>query len=314
MKQHHRNNPRGYLFIAPAALYLAVFSLFPILYAAWVSLHRWHLLKPDHTFLGLGNYRSLLGDPLFQNAIWNTLIYAVASVPLGVATALLVAMLVSRQIRGVGLFRVFYYVPAVCSQVAISMVWIWILLPEIGLINYAIGVYNRFVEGLGSTLHLKLGAFTVTTSTDFLHQPGWAMAALVAMSLWIGLGPRMVIFVAGLQSIPDVLYEAADLDGANRVQRFLYVTLPQLAPTALFVTVTTTIASFQLFTPVYMMTRGGPRRTTDVVSYHIYKEAWQKLEVGMASAQSYVLFAMILAVALVQLLLMRRGLRQETIA
>jgi len=131
------------------------------------------------------------------------------------------------------------------------------------------------------------------------------------MSLWIGLGPRMIIFLAGLHAIPQTLYEAASLDGCNAWQRFWYVTLPQLAPTMLFVIVTTTIASFQLFTPVYMITRGGPRRTTDVVLYHIYKEAWQKFEIGMASAQSYVVFAMILIAAAVQIVMMRRGLRQE---
>jgi len=293
MHNGRRAHFRGYLFIAPATVYLAIFSILPVLFAGYLSLHRWHLLKPDRPYIGLGNYIALANDPLFRNAVYNTIVYTVASVPLGVVTSLVVAMLVVTPLRGIGFFRVLYYVPAVCSQVAISMVWIWILLPEVGLINYCmklIGVY---------------------AGTDFLHEPGWAMGALVVMSLWIGLGPRMVIFVAGLQNIPHVLYEAADLDGCNRWQRFWYITIPQLAPTMLFVTVTTTIAAFQLFTPVYMMTKGGPRRTTDVVSYHIYREAWQKFEVGMASAQSYVLFAMILVIAAVQLGVMRRGLRQE---
>ena len=292
---HHRptTHYRGYLFIAPATLYLAIFALIPMLVAGYMSLHRWHLLKDDKPFVGLGNYAALAASPLFRNAIYNTFVYALVGVPLGVMTSLAVALLVSKPLRAVGLFRALYYVPAVCSQVAISMVWIWILLPEVGLINYGLGLL-----GLDAT-------------TDFLNQPGWAMFSLILMSLWIGLGPRMIIFVAGLQNIPEVLYEAADLDGCNRWQRFRYVTLPQLAPTMLFVTVTTTIASFQLFTPVYMMTRGGPRRTTDVVLYHIYQEAWQKFEVGMAAAQSYVLFAMILMVAVVQLWIMRRGLSTE---
>lgn len=293
MRNRQRGQFRGYLFIAPATVYLAIFSILPVLYAGYLSLHRWHLLKEARPFVGLGNYIALAHDPLFLNAIANTLVYAAAGVPLGVITSLAVAMLVVQPLRGIGFFRVLYYVPAVCSQVALSMVWIWILLPEVGLINYALGLIG------------------VDPTTDFLHEPGWAMAALVLMSLWIGLGPRMVIFVAGLQNIPYVLYEAADLDGCNPWQRFWYVTIPQLAPTMLFVTVTTTIAAFQLFTPVYVMTRGGPRRTTDVVSYHIYQEAWQKFEVGSASAQSYVLFAMILVIAVIQLWVMRRGLRQE---
>jgi multiple sugar transport system permease protein len=201
-------------------------------------------------------------------------------------------MLVAQRLRGIGVFRTLFFIPAVSSKVALAMVWIWILLPEVGLINASI----RWLGFDGST--------------NFLAEPGWAMAALVAMSLWIGLGPRMIIFVAGIQSIPEQLYEAASLDGCSGWQRFRHVTLPLLAPTTLFVVVTTTIAAFQLFTEVYIMTRGGPRRTTDVVLYHIYREAWQKFEVGMASAMSYVLFAMVLIVALVQFRIMRRGLSE----
>jgi len=310
----HRTNWRGYLFIAPATIYLAVFSLIPVAFAAYLSLHRWHLLKDDHPFVGLGNYTALAANPLFRGAVWNTLVYALASVPLGVISALIVAMLVSKPLKAIGVFRVLYYIPAVCSQVAISMVWIWILLPEVGLINYCMGCFNRTIAWIGARGGWDLAMLHIDTSTDFLHRSGWAMAALVFMSMWIGLGPRMVIFIAGLQNIPESLYEAADLDGCNRWQRFRYVTLPQLAPTMLFVTVTTTIAAFQLFTPVYMMTQGGPQRTTDVVSFHIFKEAWRKYEVGMASAQSYVLFAMILAVAVFQLALMRKGLDREEAA
>lgn len=292
MRKHQKNNWRGYLFVAPAALYLAAFAALPMVVAGWMSLHRWHLLKDDRPFVGLQNFSRVLSDPFFQNAIWNTLVYVAFSVPLGVAAALAVALLVSQPLRGVAIFRTLYYLPAVCSQVALAMVWIWILLPEVGLINAS----------------LRLLGYDGTT--DFLAEPGWAMAALVAMSLWIGLGPRMIIFVAGIQAIPDTLYEAASIDGCTPWQGFRYITLPLLAPTTLFVIATTTVAAFQLFTPVYVMTRGGPQRTTDVVPYHIYSEAWQKFEVGTASAMSYVLFAMILAVAAVQFLLLRRGTAQ----
>lgn len=311
MRDRHSNNYRGYLFAAPATIYLAVFSLLPVLVAGYLSLHRWHLLKPDHPFVGLGNYVQSARDPLFRNAIWNTLVYTAATVPLGVATALLVAMLVSRPLKGVGFFRVLYYLPAVCSQVAISMIFVWIMSPEVGLINSCIGGFNRLLRGIGGLVNADPSALLISTSTDFLKEPGWAMASLVALGLWVGLGPRMIIFVAGLQNIPEELYEAAEIDGCNRWQKFRYVTIPQLAPTILFVAVTTTIAAFQLFTPVYVITQGGPQRTTDVVSFHIYREAWQKWEAGMASAQSYVLFAMILAVSAIQFAVMRRGLRQE---
>jgi multiple sugar transport system permease protein len=302
MKHRHPTNWRGYVFVAPATIYLAVFALVPMLLAAWMSLHRWHLLKDDHPFVGVANYLTLARDPFFRNTIGNTLLYAACAVPLGVLTSLAVALLVARQLRGIRLFRTLFYIPAVSSQVALSMVWIWILLPgEQGLINFCLDRLNAWL-GTG-----------IPTDTNFLGRPGWAMAALVAMSLWVGLGPRMVIFLAGLHAIPEPLYEAAALDGCNARQRFWHITLPQLAPTTLFVVVTTTIAAFQLFTPVYMMTKGGPRRTTDVVLYHIFNEAWQKFEVGMASAQSYVLFAIILLAAAFQFWIMRRGLREEAI-
>jgi multiple sugar transport system permease protein len=290
MNSGRKHKWRGYLFVAPATIYLATFAFFPMVFAGYMSLHRWHLLKQEHPFVGLANFAQMFANPFFRNAIYNTLIYVAFSVPLGVVTSLAIAALVAQRLRGVGFFRTLFYIPAVSSQVAISMVVIWILLPEVGLIN-------NFMGWLG-----------LDNTTNFLAEPGWAMAALIAMSLWIGLGPRMIIFMAGIQSIPETFYEAAAIDGATAWKRFRYVTLPLLAPTTLFIVVTTTIAAFQLFTPVYMMTKGGPRRTTDVVLYHIYKEAWQKFEVGMASAMSYVLFAMILIVAALQFRIMRRGL------
>ncbi|HON67395.1 MAG TPA: sugar ABC transporter permease, partial [Phycisphaerae bacterium] len=157
------------LFVAPAALYLAVFAIFPMLFAGWASLHRWHLLKPEHPFVGLGNFIALARDPFFRNAVGNTLLYVLLSVPLGVISSLLVAMLVSRALRGIGFFRTLYYVPAVSSQVAISMVWIWILLPgEQGLVNSCLGALNR-----------ALGRSLFPTDTNFFGEPGWAMLSLV---------------------------------------------------------------------------------------------------------------------------------------
>ncbi|MGB9624201.1 MAG: carbohydrate ABC transporter permease [Phycisphaerae bacterium] len=290
-----RSDWRGYLFVAPATIYLLVFSFVPMVIAAYLSVHRWHLLKEDHLFVGAGNYVELLHNPFFRNAVWNTAVFAALSVPLGMIVALAVAILVNQKLRGVAVFRTLYYIPAVSSGVALSMVWIWILLPQDGLINYV------------------LRCLGYSGDYDFLNAPSpWrllpapAMLCLVAMSMWIGLGPRMVIFLAGLQGIPDSLYESAEIDGCNGWQRFRYITLPLLMPTTFFVLITSTIAAFQLFTQVYIMTRGGPQRATDVVVYHIYKEAWHRLQIGMASAQSYVLFGIILLIAIVQFALMRR--------
>ncbi len=286
----------GFAFVAPATAYLALFSIVPMLVAAWMSLHRWHLLKPERPWVGFGNYLELAADPFFRNAVYNSLVFTLMGVPLGVASALAVAVLVAQPLRAMGLFRTIYFIPAISSPVALSILWIWVFLPEVGLVNFT------------------LSLLSLPSGTDFLTHPAWAMPALVLLFMWTGLGPRMLIFLTGIQSIPQTLYEAADLDGAGTWQRFRYVTLPLLLPTTLFVVVTSTIAAFQWFTAVYIITRGGPRRTTDVVAYHIYKEAWQNFEMGMASAQTYVLFAMILAMALIQFWLMRRGLEEDSAA
>ncbi|GMV37589.1 MAG: sugar ABC transporter permease [Fimbriimonadales bacterium] len=277
-----RPNWRGYLFILPAFAHLAVFALIPIVYAAFLSLHRWNILKEGKPYVGLGNYLFLFRDAEFWNAMWNSARFALMSVPAGMVVALVVAILVNQKLRGVTLFRTIFYVPAISSGVAISMVWIWIYLPRNGLINFT----------------AQLLGFSGTT--DFLNDPTLAMPALVFMSIWVGLGPRMVLFLAGLAAIPQSFYEAAQVDGATRWSSFRYVTIPLLLPTTFFVLVTSTISALQVFTPVYMMTKGGPLQTTDVVGYHIYNQAWRQFEMGMASAQSYILFALVLGITLLQ--------------
>lgn len=293
----------GYAFIGPATLHLLLFAVFPLLYTLYMSLFRWNLLREEQQFIGLENYRYSLADPLFWNAMWNSTKYTLVSVPLGVAVALAVALLVSKPLRGVTLFRTIYYVPAISSGVAIAMLWIYVYLPETGLLNSLFGVWNGAVTRVG------LSHLSVATTTDFLKEPALALYALVFMSIWVGLGPRMVLFLAGLTGIPPSLYEAAELDGASKARTFFNVTLPMLAPTTLFVVVTSTIASFQLFTPVYMMTQGGPGDSTDVIGYHIYNEAWTKFLVGIAASKSFLLFLGILVIAAMQFRLMKGQLK-----
>lgn len=299
-----RNNWRGYLFVAPATMYLAIFALVPMVMAAYLSLQDWYLLRQEPPrFVGFDNYVDLLRDPFFRNAIWNTVYFAALSVPLGVASSLAVAVLVNQRLRGIAVFRTLFYLPAVTSGVAVSMVWIWVFLPNDGLINYVIH------QGAERSWLLRQ-VFGANFNVDFLNTPALAMPCLVVMSMWQGLGPRMVIFLAGLQGIPDHLYESASLDGAGGWAKFRHVTLPLLMPTTFFVVVTSTIASFQLFTQVYVMTRGGPQRATDVVVYHIFKEAWHRFHIGRASAMSYVLFGLIVLISAVQFFLMRRQVRE----
>lgn len=273
-------NVVGWLFVLPAALHLAVFALGPIGYAAALSLFDWDLLKGESRFVGLENYARLGEDGKFAQALLNSAIYTVFSVPLGLAVALGVALLVAQKLRGVELFRTIFYLPSVCSQVAIAMIWIYIFLPKKGMIN------------------ATLGWAGLPNETDFLGTPRWAMAALVFMSIWTALGPRMVLFVSGLLNIPESLHEAAELDGANPGQRFWKVTLPLLAPTTFFVAITSTISAMQVFTPVYMMTKGGPEGSTEVVGYHIYSAAWERFQIGEASAMSVILFGLILVLSI----------------
>ncbi len=298
-KSGERNQTRaGLLFILPAFLHLTVFVLFPILFAFVLSLHRWDVLKPNRPFVGLENYAKLLHDPLFWNALGNSALYTLGSVPLGMALALGVAVLVNQRLRGTTLFRTLFYLPAVSSAVALAMVWTFLYLPERGLLAWTLGAVG----------------LTQAAQTDWLQNPFWAMPALIFMSLWTGLGPRMVLFLAGLQSVPAALYEAAAIDGAGHWSVFRHITLPLLLPTTLFVLVTSTISAFQVFTPVYMMTRGGPVRHTDVVGYHIYNTAWRQFHLGTASAQSYVLFLVVLAVSSLQFRLMQKRISGFTVS
>lgn len=279
----------GWVFVGPAVVHLLVFAVVPIFYALYLSLFRWNLLKDTKPFVGLGNYAETLQDGAFWKAMGNSTRFALAAVPLGMLVALFVAMLVAQKLKGVGFFRTLFYIPAVSSGVAVSMLWIYVYLPETGLINVASSAFG-------------------IPSVDFLNKEEWAMWALVFMAVWTGLGPKMIIYVAGLLGIPESLYEAAELDGASPFAKFKAVTLPMLAPTTLFVLVTSTIGAFQLFTPIYMMTKGGPNDSTDVVGYHIYREAWQKFHAGSAAAQSFVLLLVIAGVAYLQFRMMRRQL------
>ncbi|HAY13377.1 MAG TPA: sugar ABC transporter permease [Fimbriimonadaceae bacterium] len=284
-----RKSQTGWWFIAPATLHLLVFAFVPVAYAAYVSLFRWDILRDERTFVGLDQYQRLMADQAFWGSMGQTFKYALMAVPGGLVAALLVALAVSQPLKGMAWFRTLFYIPAVSSGVAIAMLWIYVYLPERGLIN-------TMLMGLGQP------------SIDFLNESGWALPALAFMSVWVGLGPRMIIYVAGLMSLPVTVYEAASLDGASGWQKFWRMTMPLLAPTHLFVLVTSTIGAFQTFTPVYMMTNGRPMGSTNLVGYHIYVTAWENFNVSAASAQSFVLLFLLGLVSLAQFRMMRRRL------
>ena len=271
---------QGYTFLMPSLLLLTVFVLVPLFFSLFLSFHQWNIISLQKPFVGLANFRRLWHDALFWNAMKNTAIYTL-QVPVGMAVALFVAILLNQRLRGIHLFRTIFFLPSVSSFVAVALVWQWLYQPQYGLVNFILKQI-----GLGPV--------------PWLTSPKTALLSIMIMTIWMGIGYQMVIFLAGLQGIPADLYEAATIDGASPWQRFRSITLPLLKPTTFFVLITSVIGSFQVFTSVYVMTQGGPNRATDVVVYNIYQNAWEYLRMGYASAMSWVLFGVILIVTVLQ--------------
>jgi multiple sugar transport system permease protein len=239
-----------------------------------LSFNDYSILQPPE-WAGVANYQKLLGDTVFWRSVVNTTYYAFVTIPMGMALALALALMLNEKIRGVAVLRTIFYMPQVTSAVAISMVWLWLYETDIGLFNY-------LLERIG------------LSPVRWLADPQTAMPSIILMSIWHGLGYRMIIFLAGLQGIPEHLYEAAKLDGAGRWARFRYVTWPMLMPTTFFVFVTSTIGAFQVFGQVYVMTSGGPMDSTTVIVHQIYQNAFVFLKMGYGAAMAFVLFLIVL--------------------
>ncbi|MDG4825732.1 sugar ABC transporter permease [Asanoa sp. WMMD1127] len=287
-RRRRRSERAGYLFILPATAHLVLFALVPILFSLYLSFHEW--TSPsflEAPFVGFDNYVSLMSDDPFWHAMWNTAYYTVLSVPIGMAVSLALAVVVNTKLRGVNVFRAVFFLPVITSWVAVSVIWITLLSPDAGLLNY-----------LFRLAHLP--------EQNWLDDPHFAMFAIVLINTWKTAGFSMVIWLAGLQAVPRELLEAASIDGAGRWRQFWHVTLPLLAPTTIFLVITGVIGGFQVFTPMYVITEGGPLGATDVAVYHIYQRAFEEFSMGYASAQAWVLFAVIFVVTLVQLWFIRR--------
>lgn len=267
-------------FLAPSALHLLVFTAAPLVFTAYVSLHNWDLLAASRPFVGLANYREMFADPLFWNALRNTALYSLY-VPVTMVLSLGIALALNQPLRGLPVLRALVFVPAIVSFAAIAIVWQWMFNVDYGLLNF----------GLRS-----LGVPPV----DWLSNPRTALIAVMLVSAWVQIGYQMVIYLAGLQSIPGTYYEAATLDGAGAWARFRRITLPLLRPVSVYLFITGIIWSFQVFTLVYVMTEGGPVHATDVLVYRIYQNAWEFRRMGYASAMSWFLFALLLVLTLAQ--------------
>ncbi len=259
--------------LAPAAALILAFTLGPLLFSLWISLHEWRLIDPAPLFLGLDNYAGLLGDGEWWSAIGNTALFTL-HVPAAMAIALALALLTRGSRRAMRWARLALFLPGITSVAAIAVVWKWLLSDRYGLLN-------RGLERAG------------LESVPWLTSPDTALVSLMMIGIWMVVGYQMVIFQAGLAAIPRDWYEAARVDGAGPWQRFRHVTLPGLRHTLFFVLVTSVIGSFQVFGLVYVMTEGGPLGATDVAVYHIYREAWEFLQFGNAAAMSWMLFAVV---------------------
>ena len=283
----------GWWFVAPAVLLIAVFFALPVLAGLGLSFTDFDLYAVADPgaarVVGLRNYARLAADPLFHTALGNTLYFAAVGGPLTVAASLGAALLVNaRLVRWKAFWRTVFFTPFVTTLVAVAIVWRYLYHPRYGLFDHALGVVGL-------------------PAIDWLGDPRWAMPAIILLAVWKNFGYNMLIFVAGLQAIPGELYEAAALDGATPWQRFRHVTLPGLAPTTLFVGLVTMIGYFQLFAEPYAMTQGGPLRSTTSVVLLMYEEGFRWWRMGNAAAIAFVLFAFVVALALAQRLLQRRG-------
>lgn len=284
----------GWLLCLPYAVGLVFFSLGPIAVALGLAFFRWDNLTPPQ-FVGLAQWERLFGDALFWKALRNTLTYVVGSVPTGVVLSLGLALLVNTRLPAIGLFRTLYFTPVVTSTVAVALVWTWFYDSNYGVLNYFLEVGARLV------------GISRFEPVAWLNDPRTAMPAIVAMSVWKGLGYNMVIFLAALQNVPRELYEAAAIDGASRFRQFWHVTLPSISPVMFFVVVTSLIGAFQVFDQVYIMARDGrPANSTLTIVYYLYNNAFRYLDMGYACTIGMALFVLIGVVTGVQLVLQRR--------
>jgi multiple sugar transport system permease protein len=268
----------GYLFIAPWAIGFLVFVLAAMVASLVISLYRTNLLNMTE-FIGLGNYRAAFQDRLFWKSLAVTSYYTFTVVPLETVSALAMALLLNQKLRGQGIFRLIYYLPSMVSSVAIISIWWWMLHPELGLIN-------GFLSRIG-----------IDPGPRWLLSEQWAMPSIILMTVW-GSGGSMLIFLGGLQGIPAELYEAAMLDGANSVRRFIHITLPMLSPTIFFSVVMGLIGSFQVFNASYLLTNGGPNNATLTYVLFLYRKTFEALHFGYGSALAWILFAILLAFTL----------------
>lgn len=268
----------GYIFIGPFILGVICWVLIPALVALYLTFHSWNLISAPR-FVGFANIEALFRDPLLPQSLKATFVYSFVSVPLGLVFSFFLALLINVRIPGIAIFRTIFYLPSIVPAVANALLWAWMFNTEFGLLNV-------FIRGLGGS------------KIPWLQDPGWAIPALVVLSLW-GVGGSMIIFLAGLQGIPDIYYEAAEIDGAGRWAKMRHITLPMMSPIFFFNLVIGFINSFQMFTLVYLITDGGPQNSTLFLVLYIYRNAFQSLKMGYAATLSWLLFFILMLLSFI---------------
>lgn len=264
-----------YLYLLPAVVFLAVFTYYPIARSAYLSLYRWDVRTPLRQYVGTANFTALLQSTLFWEVMRNTALFSAASVGASLVIALALALALNGNLRGRAFYRAAFFYPTIIPMVAASVIWVWVY-------DSNNGPLNRYLALLG------------LPAIGWLTDPTWALPSLVLMAIWKNVGYYVIIFLAGLQNIPEHLYEAALIEGASAPRRLRHITLPLLAPTTFFVFVISVITSFQVFTQVYMMTDGGPGDATNVAVFRIYQLAFRFWNIGLASALTCVLILVLL--------------------
>ncbi|WP_313180105.1 carbohydrate ABC transporter permease [Lacrimispora sp.] len=280
-KRKVKNMAIAYLFLLPNLIGFLIFTLIPIVCSMGLSFMEWDSANPM-VFVGFENFKRLWTDDTFKISLWNTVYYSVFTVPLTMAAALGLAIILNQKMKGINIFRTIFFFPHVASLVAIAVVWNLLFHPTLGPVN-------NILRFLG-----------VANPPGWTSSIDWAMPVIIIVSIWKSMGYYMILYLSGLQAIPRELYEAAKVDGANSFQRFKSITLPMLTPTTFFVSIMLTIACFKVFDLVSVMTNGGPGRATNVLVFNIYNTAFINYEFGYASAISMILFIIVLAITIVQ--------------
>ncbi|MGC9063094.1 MAG: carbohydrate ABC transporter permease [bacterium] len=270
---------QGILFISPWLIGFVIFTLYPFISSIYYSFTSYDVISKP-VYIGLDNYRSFLSDPLIGKSLYNTFYYAVFSIPLGIIWALVVASMLNLKVGGIAVYRTLFYIPSIVPVVASSMIWLWLLNPQYGIINGIL--YFLFkIPGPG-----------------WLSDPAFSKPSLIFMGLW-GVGNTALIFLASMQDVPQSLYESAELDGANALVKFRHITIPMISPVILFNVIMGLIGTFQYFTQAYLMTNGGPADSTLFYALYLYNNAFRYFKMGYASAMAWIMFLIILVLTLI---------------